>query len=149
VPQAPVRLRPRTGALHRPGAFRPEAFWSNRVSLVSAASPSAAWPASPRQATCADITQVPYLERKARLNQLFDPAPPGLLVVGQFEEDGQRLYDGAVLPLELEGLVAKRVDNLCAPGVRSTDWVELKQAGAVPAERFRHLDGRHVFIRRR
>ena len=85
-----------------------------------------------------DITQLPYLDRKARLQQLFDPAPPGVLVVSQFgEAEGQRLYDGAVLPLELEGLVAKRVDSLYAPGVRTSDWVKVKRPGAVPAERFR------------
>lgn len=83
-----------------------------------------------------DLTQVPYLERKARLHHLFDPAPPGVLVVGQFEEDGQRLYDGAVLPLELEGLVAKRADSLYSPGIRSADWVKVKRPGAVRPERF-------------
>ena len=86
-----------------------------------------------------DITQVLYLvDRKARLHQLFNPAPPGVLVVDQFEETAeQRLYDGAVLPLELEGLVAKRVDGLYAPGTRSSNRVKINPPGAVPAERLK------------
>lgn len=84
-----------------------------------------------------DITQVPYRERKARLQQLFEPAPPGVLVVGHFEEHGQTLYDGAVLPLELEELVAKRADSLYAPGLRTSDWVKVQRPGAVPPERFK------------
>ena len=84
-----------------------------------------------------DITTTPYLERKARLHRLFDPTPPGVLVVGHFEAHGQALYDGAVLPLALEGLVAKRADGPYSPGIRSSEWVKVKRPGAVPAERFK------------
>jgi bifunctional non-homologous end joining protein LigD len=82
-------------------------------------------------------TQLPYLERKERLQRLFKPTLPGILYVGHFESDGERLYNGAVLPLELEGLVAKRMDRPYEPDVRSINWVKVKRKGAVPAERFR------------
>jgi bifunctional non-homologous end joining protein LigD len=83
----------------------------------------------------ADQTQCPYLERKERLQRLFKPAPPGITFVGQFESDGELLFQGAVLPLELEGLIAKKVDSTYAPGVRSSDWVKVKRKGAVLAQR--------------
>ncbi|WP_213956724.1 MULTISPECIES: hypothetical protein [unclassified Variovorax] len=40
-------------------------------------------------------------------------------------------------PLNLEGLVAKRLDSVYQSGVRSPDWVKVKRKGAVPAERFK------------
>lgn len=45
-----------------------------------------------------DITTMLYLKRKA------PSSTPGVLVVGQFEQHGQSLCDGAVLPPALEGL---------------------------------------------
>ena len=39
--------------------------------------------------------------------------------------------------LKLEGLVAKRADSVYKPGVRTSDWVKIKRAGAIPAERFK------------
>jgi hypothetical protein len=53
-----------------------------------------------------------------RLQRLLKPIPAGILYAGHFEPNGELLCKGAVLPLELEGLVAKR-------------------KGEVPAERFR------------
>jgi bifunctional non-homologous end joining protein LigD len=83
-----------------------------------------------------DQTQVAYLERKERLQRLFNPALAGIMFVGQFESDGELLFKGAVLPLELEGLIAKKADSVYEPGVRSSNWVKVKRKGAVPAQRF-------------
>lgn len=84
-----------------------------------------------------DISQAPPLDRQARLWRLFDPAPPGVLVVRQCREtEGHRLCDGAILPLEPEGPVAKRVHSLYEPGICSSDGMQVDRPGAVPAERF-------------
>ena len=84
-----------------------------------------------------DITDEPYLERKARLQRLLAPKPAGIMYVGHFESDGDLLFRSAVLPLELEGLVAKRVESTYQAGERSSDWVKVKRKDAVPAERFK------------
>lgn len=83
-----------------------------------------------------DITGLPLVERKARLARLLAPKRESLLLVGHFDEGGRHLFDQAVLQLELEGLVAKRLTSTYQPGVRSTDWVKVKRKGAVPAQRF-------------
>ena len=84
-----------------------------------------------------DITELPYEERKARLKELFTPCPQNILVVSNFDADGQKLFDSAVVPLKLEGLVAKRLGSTYQPGVRSMDWVKVKRKGAIPPERFK------------
>lgn len=83
-----------------------------------------------------DLTALPLLERKARLAQLLTPAPPSTLLVGHFTEGARQLFEQAVLPLKLEGIVGKRIDSIYRPGVRSPDWVKHKRPGAVPAGRF-------------
>ncbi len=40
--------------------------------------------------------------------------------------------------LGLEGLVARRLDSIYEPGIRSTAWVKIKRKGALPAERFKY-----------
>lgn len=77
----------------------------------------------------------PLLERKPRLAKLMTPQPPFTMFVGHFEE-GHVIFRNAVLPLKLEGLVAKRTDSRYQPGVRSMDWVKLKRKGAIPPQRF-------------
>lgn len=57
--------------------------------------------------------------------------------MSHFETGAAQLFKEAVIPLKLEGLVAKRVDSVYQPGVRSSDWVKVKRKGAIPAERFR------------
>jgi ATP-dependent DNA ligase len=51
--------------------------------------------------------------------------------------DGVAVYTAAV-QLQLEGIVAKKLDAPYQPGVRSRDWLKIKRPGAVPAERFKH-----------
>lgn len=57
------------------------------------------------------------------------------MVLGHFEGDG-RVLEQAVIPLKLEGLLAKAADSVYMPGVRSADWVKVKRKGAIPAQRF-------------
>jgi len=45
---------------------------------------------------------------------------------------GERLpVNGPVPQLMLEGTVAKRLDSVYRPGVRSSDWVKVKRKGAI------------------
>lgn len=83
-----------------------------------------------------DITARPLEYRKDELFEVLSPAPPGVLALGHFSE-GKQIFDEAVLPLQLEGLVAKHLDSVYQPGVRSPDWVKIKRKGAIPRERFR------------
>lgn len=86
----------------------------------------------------ADITGQPLSKRKAALDRMLKAPLPNLLKVGYLVEEGaRRLFDEAVLPLKLEGLVAKRLASFYRPGMRSGDWVKIKRKGAVPPERFK------------
>ncbi|VWX63200.1 conserved hypothetical protein [Burkholderiales bacterium 8X] len=84
-----------------------------------------------------DIAQQPLLKRKAALSKLFTAKLPSILPVGYFLEDGSTIFQVAVLPLKLEGLVAKRTESVYTPGLRSADWVKVKRKGAIPPERFK------------
>lgn len=89
-----------------------------------------------------DLTMhLPLVERKAMIVPLLGDVP-NILPVGHFEADGQTLFDQAVLPLKLEGLVAKKVDSFYKPGTRTNDWVKVKRKGAIPPGRFRRSDAR-------
>lgn len=83
-----------------------------------------------------DIRALPLSLRKQRLHGLLDPAPPGALLVLDLPADGERLYEAAKA-LELEGIVAKRLDSPYRSGERTSDWLKLKRPGAIPPERFR------------
>jgi bifunctional non-homologous end joining protein LigD len=96
------------------------------------------------QANGVDLTQGAYLDRKERLQRLLTPPPPGILYVGHFESDGEKIFQGAVLPLKLEGLVAKRIDSAYQPGVRASDWVKVKRKGAIPPERFKRNKAKEI-----
>ncbi|MEB0114262.1 hypothetical protein QN397_23560 [Variovorax sp. RTB1] len=85
----------------------------------------------------ADQAAIPYLERNERLQRLFQPSLPGILYVGHFESDRDLLFTAELLPLELEGLVAKKADSIYEPGVRSSDLVKVGRQDAVPSERFK------------
>ena len=76
-------------------------------------------------------------ERKDLLAELLWPLPKNLLVVTAWGGKARELVRDAVLPLRLEGLVAKREGSVYVPGVRTGDWVKVKCEGAVPSERFR------------
>lgn len=82
------------------------------------------------------VMGLPLEDRKRRLARLLKPAPPSVLVVGGFEAIGEQFFAEAVVPLGLEGMVAKRHGSIYEPGARSTDWVKVKRKGATPAQRF-------------
>lgn len=85
-----------------------------------------------------DVSQRPLKERKALLAKLLAPPLASILYVGHFAgSDGTAVFEQAVLPLKLEGLVAKREVSVYMPGIRSADWVKVKRKGAIPAERFK------------
>jgi len=56
-------------------------------------------------------------------------------VVSHIEGEGKWLFE-QVLALQMEGVVAKRLDSIYQPGVRSWDWLKIKRPGAVPPQRF-------------
>jgi bifunctional non-homologous end joining protein LigD len=74
-----------------------------------------------------DITQRPLRERKQMLIDVFAKGARGILVVTGFEGDGPPLFKGPVPQLMLEGTVAKRLDSVYRPGVRSPDWLKVKR----------------------
>lgn len=84
------------------------------------------------------LLDAPLSERKARLKRLSKGFGDHLLFVSHFDAaDAQTVFDSAVIPLALEGLVAKRVESPYTPGVRSPDWIKIKRKGAIPPERFK------------
>lgn len=80
-----------------------------------------------------DITSRPLLGRKTALSEMLKVPLPGLLLVGTFDTDEERLSKEAGASLKLDGWVAKKLDSVYLPGVRSTDWVMTKRKGAIPA----------------
>jgi bifunctional non-homologous end joining protein LigD len=82
------------------------------------------------------VMEKPLHMRRAQLAGMLADTPH-VKVVDQVIEHGQAMYRAAV-ELGLEGIVAKRLDSLYQPGVRSRDWLKIKRPGAVPVERFQH-----------
>jgi bifunctional non-homologous end joining protein LigD len=82
-----------------------------------------------------DITQQPLRRRKAALSRIFKERPhPYIVYVDHFDKGAAQLFTGIVIPLKLEGLVAKRADSVYQPGVRSRDWVKVKRS-AIPTHK--------------
>lgn len=67
----------------------------------------------------ADLTRVPYRERRSALVDLDLPSP--LVVPEATPETGVSLFEAAK-EAGLEGVVAKRSESLYLPGRRSPDW---------------------------
>ncbi len=82
-----------------------------------------------------DIRHQPLRRRQACLEQLLRQGAPSLLRVTGLEGQGSQLFHQARL-LELEGIVAKRLDSLYLAGQRSETWLKVKRKGATPAQRF-------------
>lgn len=83
-----------------------------------------------------NVMAQPLRNRKFAMGELLEPVTQSVVPVGYIEEAGEQLYAHAVA-LELEGVVAKRLDSPYVPGARSEDWVKVKRPGAVPPERFK------------
>jgi bifunctional non-homologous end joining protein LigD len=71
-----------------------------------------------------DLTAVPLIARKARLEALLAGAPPVLRFSAHFTEDGAQVFAHACR-LSLEGIVSKRADGRYRSG-RSRDWIKTK-----------------------
>jgi bifunctional non-homologous end joining protein LigD len=70
------------------------------------------------------LMEQPYVERRARLSELA-LGGDRLAVPNHFVGDGGALL-AASAELELEGVLAKRVDSTYRPGARSDGWVKVK-----------------------
>ena len=71
-----------------------------------------------------DLTGLPLLERKAKLETLLRAAPPGISFSSHMIGDGARVYAEAEKQ-SLEGIVSKAIDAPYTPGNRGI-WVKTK-----------------------
>lgn len=72
-----------------------------------------------------DVTQLPYLQRRRLLTDLLSDGP-SWRVPPHVEGSGETLV-ALAQERDLEGVVSKRVNSIYRPGVRSNDWVKVKQ----------------------
>jgi len=71
-----------------------------------------------------DTIGLGYLDRRRLLEQVVEPGD-NWTVPGHRVGDGAALYE-ATAAMDLEGIVAKRVDSVYTPGKRSADWRKVK-----------------------
>ncbi len=72
------------------------------------------------------IMREPLIERRKRLKELAGRYPnPHIIVADYILKRGKRYFE-EVQRVGLEGIVAKRIDSVYTPGVRSTAWLKLK-----------------------
>lgn len=83
-----------------------------------------------------DMREQPLSKRKAALKRLLSKAPASVMLVQDVPGQVPWLYTQA-LSLELEGIVAKRLDSQYLAGQRSDAWLKIKRPGAIPPERFK------------
>lgn len=83
-----------------------------------------------------DLRQQPLAKRKAALAKLLAQPVDAVLFCHDLPGKVHWLYQKA-LALELEGVVAKRLDSPYVAGARSAWWLKVKRPGAVPPERFK------------
>jgi bifunctional non-homologous end joining protein LigD len=70
------------------------------------------------------VTRLPLLERRALLEELTVEGP-NWQVSPMYRENGAQLLEAA-RAVEMEGIVAKRIDSTYEPGVRSNHWRKVK-----------------------
>ena len=71
-----------------------------------------------------DLTSLPLSARRSALDELFHPGPHWQL--SGLHDDGHALNE-AVHEMQLEGLMAKRLDSQYLPGKRTTAWRKVKR----------------------
>jgi len=76
-----------------------------------------------------DLRTLPLSERKAHLHEVV-PKTPGIQVVSSLEAHGEALFAKAV-EMDIEGIVAKRMDAPCAAG-RQVHWLKIKNRDYSP-----------------
>lgn len=87
-----------------------------------------------------DTREMPLGMRKDLLAELLAPfrrRPEGVLYLQDLDAD-EALFTQIVLPLELEGFMAKLRTGPYLSGVRSDLWRKIKRKGAVEPQRFRN-----------
>jgi bifunctional non-homologous end joining protein LigD len=70
----------------------------------------------------------PLKARKEALGRVLADKPAAIRYVQHVIGEGKWLFD-QVLALELEGMVAKRVDSVYKSGERTRDWLKIKRPG--------------------
>jgi len=68
----------------------------------------------------------PLKARKEALGEVLAPKPPAIRYVEHVVGKGKWLFD-QVLDLQLEGMVAKRLDSIYRSGERTRDWLKIKR----------------------
>lgn len=87
-----------------------------------------------------DLTGEKLSFRKSALRSLLRRPPPGILYVDHLDSDHEdigRFWAKGIVPLGVEGMVAKRPGSVYLPGVRSPDWVKAKTKGWMTGRRWR------------
>ena len=82
-----------------------------------------------------DLRLRPLGNRLDTLKRLLSKPLANVLFMQHLTGKVQWLYQQA-LALQLEGVVAKRLDSPYLTGQRSSLWLKIKRPGAVPAQRF-------------
>lgn len=71
-----------------------------------------------------DLTKLPLIERKKLLKQLVKKTDT-IIYNSHIEENGDELFKKAKKD-NMEGIIAKRIDSLYTPGIRSREWLKIK-----------------------
>ncbi|MDM0010181.1 hypothetical protein QTI51_37165 [Variovorax sp. J22G73] len=79
-----------------------------------------------------DLSQRPLIRRKLALSKFLAAPPPSTLLVSYIKGRAEQVFHEAVIPLRLEGLVAKWAESVYQSGIRSNDWVKVKRKGVRP-----------------
>ena len=72
-----------------------------------------------------DLTGLPLLDRKARLQALLEPLKPPVHYVDHVVGEGERVL-GALCHGGYEGIIAKRADSKYQVGKRGPNWLKIK-----------------------
>jgi bifunctional non-homologous end joining protein LigD len=87
-----------------------------------------------------DLARLPLVNRKAILRRVVPMQPAPVRYADHFEGRGVDLFQ-AVCAMDLEGIVAKRKDDLYTPA--ETSWVKIKNP------RYSQMDGRRELFERK
>jgi len=75
-------------------------------------------------ATSQEHMHEPLMVRKKRLAELVDPNP--ILISTMYVEKEGKAMSELSIERDLEGIVAKKKDSTYQPGIRSQDWIKIK-----------------------
>jgi bifunctional non-homologous end joining protein LigD len=72
-----------------------------------------------------NVCDLPLIDRKKLLKELLPAKNPVIKYSDHIDEQGQAFFEMAVNK-DLEGIMAKKADSLYHPGVRTTEWLKIK-----------------------